>query len=119
MTVVGTIEAETPVNVTVMGKPELAAVLERIQKLGARDFYEGETARLIAEDMKANGGLISKEDLAAYEPKERVPLAQAVDASQRDDLVLSSNVLLRPVVERCILPTVAYVGAIERGDVAR
>ncbi len=42
--------------------------------------------------------------------KERVPLAQAIEASQRDDLVLSSNVLLRPVVERQIMPTVAYVG---------
>ena len=37
-------------------QPELAAVLERIQKLGARDFYEGETARIImaqaAESLK-------------------------------------------------------------------
>ncbi len=42
--------------------------------------------------------------------KERVPLSQAGDAAQRDDLVLSPNVLLRPVVERRLLPTVAYVG---------
>lgn len=42
--------------------------------------------------------------------KERVPLAQAADAAQRDDLVLSPTVLLRPVVERRLLPTVAYVG---------
>lgn len=42
--------------------------------------------------------------------KERVPIAQASDASDRADSVLSPNVLLRPVVERRILPTVAYVG---------
>jgi bacillithiol biosynthesis cysteine-adding enzyme BshC len=42
--------------------------------------------------------------------KERVPLAHAGDAARRDDLVLSPNVLLRPIVERRILPTVAYVG---------
>ncbi len=42
--------------------------------------------------------------------KERVPLAQAGDAAQRDDIVLSPNVLLRPIVERRILPTVAYMG---------
>jgi bacillithiol biosynthesis cysteine-adding enzyme BshC len=42
--------------------------------------------------------------------KERVPLSQAGDAARRDDLVLSSNVLLRPVVERKILPSIAYVG---------
>jgi bacillithiol biosynthesis cysteine-adding enzyme BshC len=48
--------------------------------------------------------------------KERVPLAQAADAAHRDDLVLSANVLLRPVVERRILPTVAYVGG--AGEIA-
>ena len=42
--------------------------------------------------------------------KERVPLSQAGDAAQRDDLVLSPNVLLRPVMERRLLPTVAYIG---------
>jgi uncharacterized protein YllA (UPF0747 family) len=42
--------------------------------------------------------------------KERVPLAQAGDAAQRDDHVLSPNVLLRPIVERTLLPTVAYMG---------
>jgi bacillithiol biosynthesis cysteine-adding enzyme BshC len=48
--------------------------------------------------------------------KERVPLSQAGDAARRDDIVLSSNVLLRPVVERKILPTIAYVGG--PGEVA-
>lgn len=42
--------------------------------------------------------------------KERVPIAQAADVADRADSVLSANVLLRPVVERRILPTIAYVG---------
>lgn len=42
--------------------------------------------------------------------KERVPLSQAGDAARRDDVLLSANVLLRPVVERRIVPTIAYVG---------
>lgn len=41
--------------------------------------------------------------------KERVPINQAADVAQRADSILSANVLLRPVVERRILPTVAYV----------
>ena len=41
--------------------------------------------------------------------KERVPIQQAADVADRADSVLSANVLLRPVVERRILPTVAYV----------
>jgi uncharacterized protein YllA (UPF0747 family) len=39
-----------------------------------------------------------------------VPILQALDVAERSDSVLSANVLLRPVVERKILPTVAYVG---------
>ena len=41
---------------------------------GPDAFYKGWIADRIAEDMAANGGLISKEDLAAYEAKERAPL---------------------------------------------
>jgi gamma-glutamyltranspeptidase/glutathione hydrolase len=55
-------------------QPELAATFARMQRVGAREFYEGETAHLIADDMKRHNGLITLADLKAYEPKERVPL---------------------------------------------
>lgn len=55
-------------------QPELAQTLARIQKSGAKDFYEGQTARLIASDMKAHNGLITLEDLKNYEAKERTPI---------------------------------------------
>jgi gamma-glutamyltranspeptidase/glutathione hydrolase len=58
----------------ILRQPELAATLGRLQKKGPREFYEGETARLIAEDMQRNGGLIARQDLRDYVPKERVPL---------------------------------------------
>ena len=58
----------------ILKQPELAATLARLQKKGAREFYEGETARLIADDMKQHGGLITAEDLRNYTPKERAPL---------------------------------------------
>jgi gamma-glutamyltranspeptidase/glutathione hydrolase len=54
-------------------QPELAAVLARIEK-DPRDFYEGETAKLIVADMKANGGIVTAEDLRTYEPTVRKPL---------------------------------------------
>ena len=53
---------------------DLAATLTRIQRAGARGFYEGETARLIAEDMRRNNGLITLADLKNYRAKEREPL---------------------------------------------
>ncbi len=55
-------------------QPDLAATLARIQKSGAKEFYEGETARLIAADMKAHNGLMTLADLKNYQPKERVPI---------------------------------------------
>jgi gamma-glutamyltranspeptidase/glutathione hydrolase len=54
-------------------QPELAAVLARVRD-DPRDFYEGETARLLAADMKEHGGLVTLEDLRAYEATVREPL---------------------------------------------
>jgi len=58
----------------ILRQPELGATLARLQKKGPREFYEGETARLIAEDMQRHRGLITRDDLAGYTVKERVPL---------------------------------------------
>jgi gamma-glutamyltranspeptidase/glutathione hydrolase len=55
-------------------QPDLAATLSRIQKIGVKDFYQGKTAKLIAEDMKRNNGLITLEDLKNYQAKERKPI---------------------------------------------
>lgn len=57
-----------------LAQPELAATLARIARDGARDFYEGETARILAEQMRVHGGLITLDDLRAYEAVERKPL---------------------------------------------
>lgn len=56
-------------------QPELARTLERIRKEGARDFYEGETARMLAADMERHGGLVTAADLKNYTVAERKPLA--------------------------------------------
>ncbi|MGI8565353.1 MAG: gamma-glutamyltransferase [Pyrinomonadaceae bacterium] len=58
----------------VLRQPDLAATLGRLQIDGAREFYEGRTAQLIAADMKRNAGLMTLEDLRSYTAKEREPL---------------------------------------------
>jgi len=58
----------------VLRQPDLAKTLKRIASKGPAGFYEGKTATLIEKEMKANGGLITREDLKAYRPKRRVPL---------------------------------------------
>ncbi|MBC7671973.1 MAG: gamma-glutamyltransferase [Polaromonas sp.] len=55
-------------------QPDLAATLARIRDHGREGFYHGETARLLAAEMRRGGGLITEADLAAYEAKERAPV---------------------------------------------
>ncbi len=55
-------------------QPDLAATLTRIRDSGAKDFYEGETAKLLAADMAAHGGEITLDDLRDYKIFERKTL---------------------------------------------
>jgi gamma-glutamyltranspeptidase/glutathione hydrolase len=80
--------APFPSSVAAYGKPgggtwsagdtirlaDLGRTLEAIASGGPDAFYTGWVADSIAAQMKANGGLITKADLAAYEAKERTPL---------------------------------------------
>ena len=77
-----------PASVAAYGKPgggqwaagdrlvlgDLAKTLRAIATDGADVFYKGWVADRIAEDMAAHGGLITKDDLAGYEAKERAPV---------------------------------------------
>jgi gamma-glutamyltranspeptidase/glutathione hydrolase len=56
-------------------QPELARTLERIAaNPRANEFYKGAMAREIAAEIQRGGGLVTAEDLADYEVKERQPL---------------------------------------------
>lgn len=52
---------------------DLANTLKRIRDKGAAGFYEGETAKLIVEEMKRGGGIISYDDLKNYTAQPRAP----------------------------------------------
>ncbi|HET8570044.1 MAG TPA: gamma-glutamyltransferase family protein [Candidatus Limnocylindria bacterium] len=55
-------------------QPDLARVLREIARGGADAFYRGDVAAEIARDVQANGGILTREELAAYEPREVAPL---------------------------------------------
>jgi gamma-glutamyltranspeptidase / glutathione hydrolase len=55
-------------------QPELAKTLSRIALLGSKDFYEGMTAKMLAQEMAKNGGHVTLADLKAYQAVERKPL---------------------------------------------
>ena len=80
--------APFPASVAAYGKPgggqwapgdrlvltDLGRTLRVIATDGPDAFYKGWIADRIANDMKANGGLITRADLAAYRAKERTPV---------------------------------------------
>lgn len=55
-------------------QPVLAHTLTLIRDNGADGFYKGEVAKEIEEYMKANGGIITRKDLKAYQAVERAPI---------------------------------------------
>ena len=57
-----------------LDNPDMTSVLEHLARVGADDFYTGEIASCIADDMEANGGLISRQDLAEYRTTHCAPL---------------------------------------------
>jgi len=57
----------------VLRQPDLARTLERIAK-NPDDFYHGALARELAASVQKGGGLITADDLAQYEVKEREPI---------------------------------------------
>ena len=56
-------------------QPDLAASLQAIADLGPDAFYRGPIAAKIGAAMRANGGILSAADLAAYQIGEDAPLA--------------------------------------------
>jgi len=67
-------------------QPELGEALERLGYEGARPFYEGDIAAAIVDWLAERGGLVTQEDLSAYEVVDREP----VHVSYRDRDVLTN-----------------------------
>jgi gamma-glutamyltranspeptidase len=55
-------------------QPQLAATLRSIATSGSRAFYRGAIADSIVAEMQRSGGLITKQDLARYQPVWRQPI---------------------------------------------
>ena len=54
--------------------PDYAETLEKIARGGSYVLYRGDLGRAVTEEMDANGGLITEEDLATYRLIERDPV---------------------------------------------
>ena len=49
--------------------PKLGRTLERVAEVGADVVYEGDVAAAIADEVQSNGGFLTVDDMAAFEPE--------------------------------------------------
>ncbi|MGE5677601.1 MAG: gamma-glutamyltransferase [Pseudomonadota bacterium] len=70
----------------IIRNPELAVTLSKIAKGGKEVFYKGEIAERIINSVKSANGVMTMEDLAGYEVREREP----VKGSYRGYEIISS-----------------------------
>jgi len=67
-------DGRLPVEGDVLRLPEVADALERLGAEGSAPFYSGDVAAAIVERVRAGGGVLTLEDLAAYEAVPRDPV---------------------------------------------
>jgi gamma-glutamyltranspeptidase / glutathione hydrolase len=58
----------------IIRNPDMADTIDTLAREGAAGFYTGSLAARVAEDMAANGGFVTAEDLAAYRARPGVPV---------------------------------------------
>lgn len=98
--------------VATAARPFLVRALERADDVAAalrdRDLAVG-AAGFTPQVSEVAGLTVVFDRVPDGGEKRRVPITEAAAAAARRGGVLSPNVLLRPVIERALLPTVAYV----------
>ena len=50
-------------------RPDMEKTLGRLMVAGWRDFYDGEIGRRIADHLSGTGGILTREDMAGFEPR--------------------------------------------------
>jgi gamma-glutamyltranspeptidase / glutathione hydrolase len=65
-----------------LDQPGLVQALEVLAEEGPRSAYEGTIAERLLELVRARGGLVTRDDLAAYEPRWSEPVASAYAGTQ-------------------------------------
>ena len=69
------VDGEPPSPGAIFRNPDLATMLESLADAGSLDgFYRGEIGRIIAGAFQDNGGLVTFDDMAAYQAQEVDPL---------------------------------------------
>jgi gamma-glutamyltranspeptidase/glutathione hydrolase len=70
-------EGRVPREGELLRDPELAEGIARLARDGAEPFYEGDIGRAVSDAVQARGGVLTREDLAAYATVPREPVRVA------------------------------------------
>lgn len=99
----------------IVANPDMADTLERLARGGADLFYHGELAQEIAADFAKHGGLISLDDLAAYE----LSVAEPIWGSYRGHRISTSPPPASGMLMLQILAMLEHfeIGGLVHGDV--
>lgn len=63
-------------------RPDLVRTLERLATAGWRDFYQGKLAHTIADFVLSQGGILTREDMAAFNPRITEPLSTSYHGAE-------------------------------------
>jgi len=66
--------------------PKLGATMQRIAAEGADVIYEGDVAAQIADEVQSNGGFMTVDDLAAFEPEFVEPVSTTYNGAEVHEL---------------------------------
>ncbi len=74
------VDGEAPAVGTVFKLPALAETFTRLAAAGLDDFYQGELARAMADELARAGSPVGLDDLAAHQARAAAPLQVALEA---------------------------------------
>ena len=86
-------EGRLPEPEAVWHRPDMEKTLERIASAGWRDFYEGEIGRRISDYVREAGGILTREDMAAYAPRLTDPYTVSYGSGTVHGTILANGCL--------------------------
>lgn len=102
-------DGQVPAVDTIWHRPHMERTLERLATAGWRDFYEGEVAAAIVDSLQAAGGILTRKDMADFQPRLSEPYA----ARYREAEVLGAILPNGPI---SVLQALNMLDCFEPGD---
>ncbi|MBT3376718.1 MAG: hypothetical protein HN742_42420 [Lentisphaerae bacterium] len=74
-------------------RPHMEKTLEHVAEAGWRDFYDGELGHKIADHIQESGGILTRQDMANYEPRVTAPYAITYNGATVSTPILTNGAI--------------------------